>query len=135
MVTAYRYGDRTNPYELMPKLASAPPDVQAPVAANMADPAWAAQRAEDHMVGDTINTPFISVAGDYHAAAATTDPLLHDITRRAPDLATFRVPEGRLVTPQPHNALSLGETEMLFHGNDLKDYLVKWDKNPYLGKP
>lgn len=135
MVTVYRYGDRTNPYELMPKLASAPADVQAQVATNMADPAWAAQRAEDHMVGDTLNTPFISVAGDYHAAAATTDPWLHDITRQAPDMATFRVPEDRLVKPLPTNALSIGETEMLFNGNDLKDYLVKWDKNPYLGKP
>jgi RHS repeat-associated protein len=133
IITVYRYGDRTNPYELTPKLASAPADVQAQVAGNMADPAWAAQRAEDHMAGDTLNTPFISVAGDYHAAAATTDPWLHDITRKAPDLATFRVPEDRLV--MPHNPLSISETEMLFNGNDLKDYLVKWDKNPYLGKP
>ena len=36
---------------------------------------------------------------------------------------------------KPTNALSISETEMLFNGNDLKDYLVKWDKNPYLGKP
>lgn len=132
-LTVYRYGDRTNPYELQPKLASAPPDVQAQVAANMTDPVWAATRAEDHMQGDTANTPFISVAGDYHAAAATTDPWLHDITRQAPDLATFRVPTDRLVMPR--NPLSISETEMLFNGSDLANFLVTWDANPYLGLP
>ena len=133
ITTVYRYGDRTNPYELQPKLASAPADVQAKVASDMQDPAWAAQRAEDHMQGDTVNTPFISVAGDYHAAAATTDPWLHDITRQVPDMATFRVPTDRLV--MPNNPLSISETEMLFNGNDLSNYLVKWDSNPYRGKP
>ena len=131
--TVYRFGDKTNPYELQPKLASAPADVQAKVAEDMKDPAWAAQRAEDHMRGDTADTPYISVAGDYHAAAATTDPWLHDITRQVPDMATFRVPTDRLV--MPNNPLSISETEMLFNGNDLSNYLVKWEANPYRGKP
>jgi RHS repeat-associated protein len=134
-VTVYRYGDQTNPHELLPKITMASPDVQAEVAENMKDPAWAADRAEAHMQGDTTDTPFISVAGDYHAAAATTDDWLHDISRQAPDMATFRVPADRLVMPQPGNVLSISETEMLFNGRDLQNYLVKWQANPYLGKP
>jgi hypothetical protein len=98
----------------------------------MKDPAWRAARAEDHMAGDTADSPFISVAGSPFKAVATPDDWLHDITRGTPDLGFFQVPLSKLV--QPANPLSIGETEMLVEGS-LEKYLVGWIPNPWKGMP
>jgi RHS repeat-associated protein len=128
-VTVYRWGDRANPHELLPKLASAPQHVQDDVARMLEDPAWRMWRAESHAAGDTLNTPFISVAADPMKALNTTDPWLHSITRSTPDIAVLRVPESSLIAPQ--NPLSLSESELLFQGNDLSKYVVNWVPNPW----
>jgi hypothetical protein len=84
--------------------------------------------------------PFISVALDSSAAASSTDPWLSTIAtgkpglpgvQRAPDIGTFDIPNRLLVSPRPTNTLSLSETELVVHSNDIRPYLTGWKPNPH----
>ncbi|WP_329256152.1 DUF6531 domain-containing protein [Actinoallomurus sp. NBC_01490] len=126
----YRFGNRNDPNELLPNIMKhGTPEARAENARLMGTPGYRARRGEYHARGDTENSPFVSVAADTDAAFNTTDPWLANITRKCPDLAIFDVPMNRLYFPT--NELSQRETELLFHGNDLEDFLVKWIPNPY----
>ncbi len=131
MVDVFRFGNRNNPNELKSHVSSQPQHVQDRVNAALKDPAWKAQRAEDHMrgIGNHDETPFISVATSPFKAAATTDPWLQSITQHSPDIAFLQVPAGNLIAPR--NTLSKTETEVLFDGHDLEPYLVGWIPNPW----
>jgi RHS repeat-associated protein len=129
-VKVYRFGDRSNPQELISNLEKhGTPEQRANIERLMKDPDFAEHRAEQHAAGYTDLSPYISVAGSPHRAFNTTDPWLGEITSRTPDLGVFEVPRDRLTALD--NELSISETELLFHGGDLGDHLVKWIPNPY----
>ncbi len=87
-------------------------------------------------------SPFISLTEDVAAAARTRDPILRaiihgegDPSKWAPDIGVFVIPKQRLVLAReffsnPHIP-AVGEREALFLGNDLRDYLLGWMRNPY----
>lgn len=130
----YRFGNRNNPTELLSGLEkNGLPEEQVFHRRGLEDPAVAATRAEFHARGDTDLSPFISVAADPNAAAATTDAWLKSITRKAPDLAAFDVPNNELTAPS--SELSVRETELLYKGGDLAKRLVGWTPNPFKGRP
>ena len=92
------------------------------------------------MRGDTRNSPFVSVVENPTALAYSPDPWARTIVtgrpgmlgvRRARDLGEFQVPEERLFAPRPNNSLSIAETEQLFLGDDLADFLSGWRSNPF----
>ena len=92
------------------------------------------------MRGDTQASPFVSVLRDADAGATSTDPWLQTIitgqpgmqnVSKAPDLGVFMVPRSKLVAPRSSNVLSTKETEMVFHGDDLKTYQIDVKPNPY----
>lgn len=97
-------------------------------------------RAHRHMRGDTHNSPFVSVLREpirlttstdrWARAIATGSPSLSGV-QRAPDLAEFRVPSSKLIPPRSDNTLSIEETELVFWGDDLVNYLVRWEDNPF----
>ena len=144
-VTVYRFADRMDPNTLKP------PIVTKSNASSLRQ-WWLRLRtklskrfrerfAHAHMRGypEYYDSPFVSVGGDPLALASSTDPWLRTIATgkpgipgvmRAPDIGIFRVPLSRLIMPHSTNPLSIQETEMLFYGDDLADYLVKWIKNP-----
>jgi RHS repeat-associated protein len=129
-VRHYRFGDRDNPYELQPSITRESAAKQAEVAENMRDPAWFTARGEAHAGGRNRESPFLSLAEDPARAAGTTDDWLRSIGQHAPDMAIFEgIPASKLYTPT--NSLSLAETEVLFGGTDLSNYLVRWVPNPY----
>lgn len=69
------------------------------------------------------------MAIDPARAHASTNDLLADIARKCSDLAVLNVPRDHLFFPR--NQLSLKETELLCHGDDLGDHLVQWYPNPF----
>ena len=105
----------------------------------LADPAMRQLRAEAHAAhGVTEESPFLSVLTDVNGALRTTDPTLRTIAtgfpgvagvERAPFLVEFHVPANLLYTPS--NALSAGETELLFFGPDLTRYIAGAIPNPF----
>jgi hypothetical protein len=125
----FRFGDRDNPNELLPDLLTAPQNVINTVNMLMKNPRFRADKAMLHADGITERSPFISVVRDVFRAAETTDTRLQLIVRGAPDIAHLKVPSGRLYTPD--SQLSGMETELLFDGVDLADYLVGWTPNPF----
>jgi RHS repeat-associated protein len=140
--TVFRFHDANDALSLQSRLASADPAVQARVRSNLSSPESVQQAATFHMQGYVQDSPFVSVTTNPGAAAASTDPWLRTIAtgrpgqpgvRPAPHLSEFDVPTARLVSPEADNALSLSEEELLWHGDDLADFLVATKPNPYLG--
>jgi RHS repeat-associated protein len=136
----FRFAARTNPSTLRSNLSRANWFTQARVKFLMKFDAYRQWRAHRHMRGDTRNSPFVSVVTDPAKLATSTDPWARTIVtghpglpgvRRAPDLGSFEAPASRLFGPRHDNLLSIRETEMLFHGDDLEHFLVRWDANPY----
>ena len=92
------------------------------------------------MRGYVADSPFVSVIDDPMGAVNSTDPWLQTIATgspgspgaaQAPALGRFDVPNDRLVPPDPSNALSIQEGELLFQGDDLASYHVETVPNPY----
>lgn len=92
---------------------------------------------------DDYMNPFVPVLRDHQQASQTGDDWLATIIwgqsgvegkdiKRAPDLGTFRVPIERLKEPLNSYARDT-ETERLFVGDDLQDFLETWIDNPYYG--
>jgi hypothetical protein len=138
--TVYRFASEAKPETLSPNLSRAAPFTQLRVNFMMKFERYRSWRADLHMRGDTLNSPFVSVLRDPAAGAASTDPWLQTIitgkpglsnVAKAPDLGEFSVPPSRLIGPRETNTLSQTETEMVFHGSDLAQFLNKWIKNPY----
>ena len=138
--TVYRFADRTKPETLQPNLSRASRLAQVMVSFSMRFRGYREWRAHRHMRGDTHNSPFVSVlrepirlttSTDWWARTiATGSPGLSGV-QRAPDLAEFRVPSSKLIPPRADNTLSRQETELVFWGDDLINYLVRWEQNPY----
>lgn len=138
--TVYRFADRTKPETLQPNLSRASRFTQVLVSFLMRREDYKEWRAHRHMRGDTRNSPFVSVVREpikltksndrWARAIATGSPRLPGV-QRAPDLAEFRVPSSKLIAPTADNRLSIEETELVFLGDDLKNYLVRWHDNPY----
>jgi YD repeat-containing protein len=128
LVDVYRFADRTKPDDLKPA-------VQGEQLTRLQEvfkshPEFKDTIANDHALhGDKTFSPFVSVALDTDSVAASSDPGLRSIVENAPDIGHFRVPVSRLYVPQ--NRLSQSETERLFEGEGLEDYLVGWMENPY----
>jgi len=138
--TVYRFATRSNPATLQSNLSRASFLTRLRVNALMKIPAYQRWRAIRHMMGDTVNSPFVSVLEDANAGAATTDPWLKTIITgkpgipgvvKAPDLGTFKVPSERLFYPEPDMTLQLQETERLYFGDDLGEFLESWQTNPF----
>ncbi len=117
-------------------------------------------RAEAHMAGFTVGSPFVSTTRSFGAAAQTDDQRLQSIIYgtfkwapglpwtggpfqepggqtylRAPDLGMFIVPRSRLIYAEdvgnaPFTAVQ--EQEALFSGGDLRQHPHIWFPNPYL---
>lgn len=92
------------------------------------------------MRGDVGESPFVSVLLDPRRAAGSPDAWLRTIATgqpgypgvsRAPNLLKFKVPANRLIGPRPENLLSIQETEMVFLGDDLAEFLVRLLTNPF----
>lgn len=96
-------------------------------------------RADAHArLGLVQHSPFVSIGESVEAMANSPDPWLNTIVtgrpgdpraRRAPFILIFDIPESRIWRVQ--NRLSQRETECLFLGEDLIDFLVGAMPNPY----
>ena len=133
-----RFCDITDMRTLLPRAATGSELGAEIVMENLEDPLYVAQRAELHAQGYVQNSPFVSLGEDVSKMVSTTDPGLKTIITgspgaegyaRAPHIATFWVPENRLITPL--NPLSGSETEKLFLGTDLPEFLISARPNPY----
>jgi hypothetical protein len=144
-VTVYRFADRTNPETLRSNLSRQPQALQDDIRKHMTEEAYfPGFLLEEHAAGRRSFSPFVSVVRDHVAASRTRDRWLSTIiwgqpgyevggvsVQRAPDLGTFSVPAERLFSPSFD--LSTSETEMLFLGDDLGNFLKGWIPNPYYG--
>jgi hypothetical protein len=144
-VRVERFLDATDPKTFQPNVMQASPEVQARVAEQMRDPAWKAARADSHMRGNTVDSPFVSVLRRVEQGAESEDGWIqtiiygfdkstgqpHPRAQRAPHIATFDVPATKLVSPSGDNALSIGETELLFEGVELELYHIATRLNPF----
>lgn len=146
-VTVFRFYAADNPKSLLPNAAQLGPDAYAKAMAQVEmSPGMKQAMAELHMRGITAESPFVSVLDNPTSGAMSSDPWLkrlatgcdwHPPTQNfvsspapyATDLGIFRVPESRLVYPA--NPLSNVETERVFLGDDLEDFLVHTWRNPY----
>jgi RHS repeat-associated protein len=136
----FRFATRSAPETLQSNLSRAGGFTRFRVKALLQFRAYRSWRAHEHMRGNTRNSPFVSVVESPTALAHSTDPWARTIVtgrpgmqgvKRAPDLGEFNVPRERLYGPQPDNALSIAETEQLFLGDDLADFLTTWRSNPF----
>lgn len=140
LTTVYRFADRTNPNTLRPNLRNANRFVQKLISVAMESSVFREWRADLHMRGNTSNSPFVSVLTEPSGLAWSTDPWASTIAtgspgmvgvERAPDIGIFEVPSNMLISPRPNNTLSTIETELVFWGGRLEDFLVEWIDNPY----
>ena len=144
-VTVYRFADRNNPGTISSNLSRQPQSVQDAVRRLIAKPGSSLLESlliTHAALGPPPESPFVSVLLDHARGSRTPDPWLATIiwgqpgvpgkdVKRAPDLGEFRVPADRLLNPG--NNLSTNETEKLFLGDDLGNFLVRWLDNPYYG--
>ena len=89
---------------------------------------------------DLETSPYVSLTEAPTAAAHSDDIGMrtiatgrpgHPLYERAPDIGEFDVSVGRLHFPEATNLLSLSELEVLFLGEDLEDFLVRWHPNRF----
>ena len=132
--SSFRYLNAENPKDFQPPIVKTQ-DMKAlnKVLANVEkDPHLKKKLARGHETGELHGkSPYVSVAKDFVKAALTTDDWLSDITTKSPHLALLHTPKGSL-TP-PHSALSKKETEHLYLGPNLKQFVAKTIRNPMLG--
>lgn len=102
-------------------------------------------RADAHSAGLTKNSPFISVLLEPVSVSSSRDAGVRAIVtglpewalqayglQQAEDIGVFRVPISRLYSPNPARITQHEETERLFLGDDLIEFLLEWRPNPYL---
>lgn len=92
-----------------------------------------------HVRGTVISSsPLVSIFRNLESFLTNGDKVAKAISgigpayggyARAPFILTFEVPENLIMAPQ--NELSVAETELLFFGRNLLDYLVSAKPNPY----
>lgn len=134
----HRFATKGNLTTLLPNLSQAGKLTKFRVNIMMRIPAYRKWRAARHAIGDTKNSPFVSVLLDPVRGAQSPDPWLGTIITgkpgmrgvgQAPDLGTFNVPSNRLHDPGVD--ISRIETEMLFWGDDLGVFNLFWQANPF----
>ena len=140
--TLYRFADSANPGTILPNLARSNALTRTAVNFLMKFKAYREWRGDQHMRGNTVNSPFVSMVENPAKLAASTDPWAQTIATgkpgvpgvaRAPNIGEFSVPEANIVYPKVGNALSIAEGERLFFdtGKSLVNYLNKWINNPF----
>jgi hypothetical protein len=88
--------------------------------------------AEGHAWGDQgiyPESPFVSMATNPSKAALSTDPWLANIAAKSKNLSVFQVPKKKVVPPPI--PLSKEETEHLYMGKSLGNYLQEPGPNPF----
>ncbi len=142
-VTVFRFYTADNPNTLKPRMSSLPATRQGEIMNRInSSPAVKQGLGQLHMKGHVAESPFVSVGDNPLSLARSSDPWLKKIStgvswgepvlaERAPDLGIFRVPKSRVVYPIPTNELSVRETEILFVGDDLEQFLVHSWPNPF----
>ncbi|WP_430424691.1 DUF4157 domain-containing protein [Phenylobacterium sp.] len=109
------------------------------------------KRAMSHMDGAIEKSPFVSVATSEQALlrfghSGGLKNVIFGATvpaERAPHIAIFHIPEGRLVSPAFLKATVHGaaqfiglaraqvETELVYYGDDIQTYMIRYKDNPY----
>src|SRR5262249_25509896 len=138
----YRFSTEADPGTLVPGMTRVhgPEATQKLVDEFKESPGMRNVFARFHAGGDISggSTPFVSTAASMERAVGTSDDWLAGIAfgqpnrqgaQRAPDIAIFIVPKDRLVTP--NHDLSTLETELLFEGDGLQQFLLRYIKNPF----
>jgi len=129
LVTVYRYANRTQPATLLARSSNWTFLVDLPQRLLMKHPKLRQSRIELHAEGGTWFSPFVSLGLDKRKLVETHDSWLLEIIEKSDYVAKFEVPESRLYYPQ--NRLSTNETEVMFMGDDLDNFLVDWEINPF----
>jgi len=138
----FRFANRADPRSLMSNLSQRGWWTRARVKLMLRFRTYRIWRADRHMHNiDRESSPFVSLIEDPVQAKLTLDPQLrtiatgypgHPMVRRAPDLFEFTgIPAERLEWPLPFNDMSIFETEVLFLGDDLVNWMTNVFDNPY----
>lgn len=136
----FRFATRSDPGTLVSRLSSTGRFTQMRVRLLLRSKAYRSWRAQRHMNGEVRNSPFVSLVEDPSALAKSPDAMARTIAtgrpglrgyQRAPDIGTFSVPRSRLEYPWRTTFPAVLETEVLFLGDDLADFLVTWNRNPF----
>jgi hypothetical protein len=91
------------------------------------------QRAELHADGFTFASPFVSLVENVDRLRFSSDEAVQAIVSSSPNIAVFdNIPGNRLYFPR--SPLSKRETEALFFGNDLNNFLTEWQSNPHCSR-
>lgn len=142
LVRVYRFADRTQLETLLPRSAKNPPFIHRFYNSVRILISGLQGRADFHAAGEVFGSPFVSALLDLEQGIKSSDEWIQAIIYgpnhmypnivAAPDIGVFDVPSSRLYYPR--ELLSINETEVLFYGEDLADYLVEWRTNPYIGR-